>query len=105
MDTRGWSEIRYKLCRPRRAQLRGPRLAVIGARAEGHDTAYIGVSFIGRDPDVTDAAERAAAASYEKHCRSGGRAESSPRASRPRHPGLPRAGVGVGDLYPHSSQR
>ncbi|WP_433329493.1 peptidoglycan recognition protein family protein [Spirillospora sp. CA-294931] len=60
MDSRGWSDIGYNFLVDNKGRIyEGRGWLVIGAHATGHNTSGIGVCFIGRDGDATDAAKKA----------------------------------------------
>lgn len=78
MDTRGWDDIGYNFLVDEHGRIyEGRGWLVVGAHAKGHNTAGIGVCFIGRDrAGVVDAAPAARAAMrwlYDEACRLAGR--------------------------------
>lgn len=75
MDTRGWSDVGYNFLVDKSGRIyEGRGWTVLGAHIAGHNTAGIGVCFIGRDGDVTEAAKRAIRWLYNEACRRAGRA-------------------------------
>ncbi|WP_249714059.1 peptidoglycan recognition protein family protein [Rhizomonospora bruguierae] len=60
MDTRKWADIGYNFLVNTKGEIfEGRGWTNLGAHIAGHNTAGIGVCFIGRDADVTEAAKKA----------------------------------------------
>lgn len=77
MDDRDhlWSDIGYNFLVTRDGTIyEGRGWLVIGAQAHEHNTSGIGVCFIGRDGDATDAARDSLRALYDLACTKAGRA-------------------------------
>ena len=74
MDSRGWGDVGYNFLVDQKGRIyEGRGWTVLGAHIAGHNTQGIGVCFIGRDGDVTDAAKRAIRWLYDEACRRAGR--------------------------------
>ncbi|MBE1531356.1 peptidoglycan recognition protein family protein [Actinomadura algeriensis] len=74
MDGNGWSDIGYNFLVDTAGRIyEGRGWLVIGAHATGHNTSGIGVCFIGRDGDATDAARASIRALYDEACDRAGR--------------------------------
>lgn len=85
MDTRGWTDVGYNFLVDRQGNVyEGRGWLVVGAHAAPHNTSHIGVCFIGRDGDATDAAKAAIRWLYDEANRRAGRT-----LSRAWHGGLP----------------
>jgi len=70
MDSNGWSDIGYNFLVDVRGRIyEGRGWLVVGAHAPNHNTSGIGVCFIGRDGDATDAAKNAIRWLYDEACR------------------------------------
>lgn len=76
MDKRGWNDIGYNFLVDHLGKIyEGRGWLVIGAQAQGHNTAGIGVCYIGRDgKDITDAGKASIRAMYDEAHRLSGRA-------------------------------
>lgn len=74
MDGNGWSDIGYNFLVDSDGVIyEGRGWLVVGAHATGHNTSGIGVCFIGRDGDATQAAKNAIRQMYDEAARLGGR--------------------------------
>ncbi|WP_184077263.1 peptidoglycan recognition protein family protein [Nocardiopsis mwathae] len=74
MDSNGWADIGYNFLVDRSGVVyEGRGWNVAGAHAAPRNVQGIGVCFIGRDGDATDAAKRSIRALYEEACRRVGR--------------------------------
>jgi len=70
MDSNGWSDIGYNFLVDVKGRIyEGRSWLVVGAHAPNHNTSGIGVCFIGRDGDATDAAKKAIRWLYDEACR------------------------------------
>ncbi|MGW5876713.1 peptidoglycan recognition protein family protein [Nocardiopsis terrae] len=84
MDGRGWSDVGYNFLVDRRGRIyEGRGWTVVGAHAAPHNVSHIGVCFIGRDGDATNAAKASIRALYDEAGRRAGRT-----LSRTYHGGL-----------------
>lgn len=71
---RNWSDIGYNFLVDSRGRIyEGRGWLVVGAHATGHNTSGIGVCFIGRDGEATDAAKAAIRDLYDAACAKAGR--------------------------------
>jgi hypothetical protein len=74
MDSLGYSDTHYNFLVNRDGiAYEGRGWLVVGAHAANQNTPWIGVCFIGRDADVTDAAKATIRALYDEACRLSGR--------------------------------
>jgi peptidoglycan hydrolase-like protein with peptidoglycan-binding domain len=74
MDSRGWADVGYNFLVDRGGKVyEGRGWTVLGSHIAGHNTAGIGVCFIGRDSDVTEQAKAAIRWLYDEACRLAGR--------------------------------
>lgn len=74
MDTNGWSDIGYNFLVDVHGRIyEGRGWTAIGAHVENNNTHLIGVCFIGRDGDLTDAAKLAMRWLWEEACRLAGK--------------------------------
>ncbi|MFV2172468.1 N-acetylmuramoyl-L-alanine amidase [Actinomadura sp. LOL_016] len=74
MDGNGWSDVGYNFLVDTGGRVyEGRGWLVVGAHATGHNTSGIGVCFIGRDGDATDAARSSIRALYDEANRRAGR--------------------------------
>lgn len=74
MDQLGYTDTHYNFFVDRNGvAYEGRGWLVVAAHAKDQNTAWVGVCFIGRDPDVTDAAKATIRALYDEACRLAGR--------------------------------
>ncbi|MBX6382011.1 MAG: N-acetylmuramoyl-L-alanine amidase [Microbispora sp.] len=70
MDSNRWADIGYNFLVDVKGRIyEGRGWLVVGAHAPNHNTSGIGVCFIGRDGDATDAAKKAIRWLYDEACR------------------------------------
>jgi len=74
MDHNGWADIGYNFLVDVKGRIyEGRGWLTVGAHATGHNTSGIGVCFIGRNGDATDAAKKSIRWLYDEACRRKGK--------------------------------